>query len=425
MRYEKSEENNTEKRIRLLSLFSGCGGMDLGFEGGFNVLSESFPADSPHIESRVSPFLVRLRRTVFEIVFANDILTPAYRTWIHNFKRFGYTDVIFRQESIVDLVKKHKSGTVIFPDNIGIVIGGFPCQDFSVAGKRKGFDSNKDHMGKKVGEIFSEESRGFLYYWMKEVIDITKPNIFIAENVKGLTNLGDVQRIIEQDFASADNEGYFVFPPQVLHAARYGVPQSRERIFFVGVKKKALKPDILKALERKKIPAYLLPYPLPTHSLDSDIGSLLPVVTLHSVFKHLEEPEESKDPSHRHYSKAKFMGRHCQGQKEISLDSIAPTIRSEHHGNIEYRRLTKEHGGIIRTELDLGLKERRLSPRECALIQTFPRDYEIVIPHDGKKRGYHVSPSSAYRLIGNAVPPLLAYHIAKRIEALWDVYFNE
>ena len=100
------------------------------------------------------------------------------------------------------------------------------------------------------------------------------------------------------------------------------------------------------------------------------------------------------------------------------------TIRAEHHGNIEYRRLSKEHGGILDKELKKGLKERRLTPRECALIQTFPLDYEFVIPREDNKQGYILSPSAAYKIIGNAVPPLLAYHIGKRIENLWNLYFG-
>jgi len=67
------------------------------------------------------------------------------------------------------------------------------------------------------------------------------------------------------------------------------------------------------------------------------------------------------------------------------------------------------------------LGERRLTPRECALIQTFPPDYNFVIPKENGR--FTVSPSSAYKIIGNAVPPLLAYHIAKRLESLWDFYF--
>ena len=137
------------------------------------------------------------------------------------------------------------------------------------------------------------------------------------------------------------------------------------------------------------------------------------------------EPELSKDLSQKYYSKAKYMGSHCQGQTEIKLNGISPTIRSEHHGNIEFRRLSLENGGKIIEELSKGLKERRLTPRECALIQTFPPDFDFVIEKkSGRKGAFLVSPSQAYKIIGNAVPPLLAYNIAKRIEDIWDLYFN-
>lgn len=68
--------------------------------------------------------------------------------------------------------------------------------------------------------------------WMREVISITQPKLFIAENVKGLTNLKDVKEIIEHDFSQASDGGYLVVPAQVLNAQFYGVPQSRERVIF-------------------------------------------------------------------------------------------------------------------------------------------------------------------------------------------------
>jgi DNA (cytosine-5)-methyltransferase 1 len=117
------------------------------------------------------------------------------------------------------------------------------------------------------------------------------------------------------------------------------------------------------------------------------------------------------------------MGKHCQGQSEIKMDSIAPTIRSEHHGNIEFRRLSLEHGGKHFDELDRGMSERRLSVRECARIQTFPDDYQFILPKT--KENIAVSSSDAYKIIGNAVPCVLAYNIAKNLENKWLLYFKE
>ena len=116
------------------------------------------------------------------------------------------------------------------------------------------------------------------------------------------------------------------------------------------------------------------------------------------------------------------MGAHCQGQTEVKLHSVAPTIRSEHHGNIEFRRLSQEHGGRHYKELAAGLKERRLTIRECARIQTFPDDYQFILKKTATDKG--VCASDAYKIIGNAVPCVLAYNIAKNIEAKWNLYFR-
>ena len=413
------------KRLKVLSLFSGCGGMDIGFEGNFIAPFKSVAPHPEWIEERINDEWVRVKPTAFSLSFANDILKEAALTWTMFMKRYGYDSSIYRTESVVDLVKRHRQGERIFPEDIDVVTGGFPCQDFSVSGKRKGFDSARTHDGKlRTEELPSEETRGKLYYWMKEVIDITKPKVFIAENVKGLVNMGQVKDIIQADFSHADGNGYIVLPPQVLHAGNYGVPESRERVIFIGVRRDALKEEIIQALEQEKIAPELSPYPQPTHNCTLNDETLAAPVVLKDILKGLKEPDETLDPSQRFYSKAKYMGTHCQGQKEVSMDNIGPTIRSEHHGNIEYRRLSAEHGGKQLDELRRGLAERRLTPRECALIQTFPPDYEFVIPKDEGMKRFTVSASEAYKVIGNAVPPVLAYHIAMRTQSLWPVYFK-
>jgi DNA (cytosine-5)-methyltransferase 1 len=105
------------------------------------------------------------------------------------------------------------------------------------------------------------------------------------------------------------------------------------------------------------------------------------------------------------------MGK-MQGQSEVLDDRPGPTIRAEHHGNIEFRRLSKQNGGTSSIKL-----ERRLSVRECARIQTFPDDFRFVIP--GK-----LSASDGYRAIGNAVPPLLAWRLADRLDQVWEKLFS-
>ena len=424
MVFHRNEDKDDSNVHRVLSLFSGCGGMDLGFEGHFIASRKSFADNDQRVEKSVSENWVMLKKTNFKDVFANDILPEAEFAWTTYMNRFGYDPSIYHCQSIVDLVKMQKAGANIFPKNIDVVLGGFPCQDFSVAGKRMGFNSQKDDYGKKREEDKpTEESRGKLYFWMKQVIDIVRPKIFIAENVKGLVNLGNVKEIIQKDFASADGNGYIVLNPQILHAGDFGVPESRERVFFIGIRRDALRPEALKALENKVIPDEYNPYPKPTHSCTVKDERLLPIVTTYDVLKDLKEPEETIDPSQSFYSKAKYLSNGSQGQTEIKLNGLGPTIRSEHHGNIEFRRLSAEHGGKHTDELNAGLLERRLTPRECAMIQTFPPDYKFVMK---KKtgRGFSISPSGAYRIIGNAVPPVLAFNIAMRIQSLWNKYFE-
>lgn len=427
IKYDSEIQMNPDKPLKVVSLFSGCGGMDLGFEGDFIVHKDSINeiSNPDFVENFVDENLVKLKSTKFQTVFANDILHEARNAWVNYFKTKGYSSEVYHVESIVDLVKLHKQGIKVFPDNVNIVTGGFPCQDFSLAGKRNGFNSHKDHHGEIIkSEIPSIETRGQLYMWLKEVVEITKPNIFIAENVKGLVNLANVKDIIQKDFSKADGNGYLVLNPMVLHAADYGVPQSRERIIFIGIKKSALNEKAIKELSKPNIIEQYNPYPSPSHSYKSQGANLKIPVKLASIFNGLIEPDLTHDPSQKYYSMAKFMGKHCQGQTEVNLNGIGPTIRAEHHGNIEFRRLSLLNGGKLSDEIkNKKLKERRLTPRECALIQTFPPDYEFVIPSSGRK--FFISPSSAYKLIGNAVPPLLAYHIARRIEKLWNQYFNQ
>jgi len=435
MKLELDKIQLKQAKKNLVSLFSGCGGMDIGFEGGFKIPKALLNRDIHQnwIECE-DAFYIYLQETIFETKFANDINAQAKIAWSNYFKKQKGYDVsdIFKVGSIVDIVKEYKkTKTDIFPSHVEIVTGGFPCQDFSVSGKRKGFNSHRDHHGAIIdSEIPTQESRGKLYMWMKEVIELTLPKIFVAENVKGLANLGEVKEIIQSDFAKIDGEGYLVLSPQILHSGEYGIPQSRERIFFIGFKRSALTKEALAQLSKETIEEQYTPYPTSTHLLQTSLfdchasSKQKSFIPSKEVLADLKEPHETQDVSQKYYSKAKFMGKHCQGQKEIELDKLAPTIRAEHHGNIEYRRLSHENGGSKTNELKKGYSERRLTLRECARIQTFPDDFDFVLPKKSTKNQFHLSPSAGYKLVGNAVPPLLAYHIAKKIESNWNFYFG-
>ena len=148
--YQETQAPPSGKRkLRVLSLFSGCGGMDLGLEGGFIAPRKSFPKDSKSIAKVLDDDWVMLRRTRLETVFANDILPEAATAWKAYMSRYGRGGEIYSTESVVNLVKRHAAGEQVFPADVDIVTGGFPCQDFSLAGKRMGFNSGKSHDGKR------------------------------------------------------------------------------------------------------------------------------------------------------------------------------------------------------------------------------------------------------------------------------------
>lgn len=409
----------------------------MGFEGGFYIpsscLNERIHPDWAD-PIKTTPKEVWLRETGFKTVFANDIKRAAKAAWVPYFSRKKKELPVYRTESIIDLVKQFKmQNENPFPSAIDLITGGFPCQDFSVAGNRKGFNSNKCHENLKISNINEAtlENRGRLYYWMKEVIEIVQPKVFIAENVKGLISLDGAKDIIEKDFRGIGEEGYVV-KARVLKAVEYGVPQTRERVFFMGFLRSALNSKALGELQKDLISEDYDPFPSPTHlggfSEKLNFGGkekdLMPLVSVSKVFKDLKEPEFANgDLSHGSYSKAKWMGSHCQGQIEIDLNKPAPTIRSEHHGNIEFRRLSKANGGKYIDELDNGKIERRLTVRECARLQTFPDDFEFV------RKGaigseFNLSATDGYKVVGNAVPPLLAYHLAQRLKKLWPKLFR-
>lgn len=305
------------KQYTITSLFTGCGGLDLGFHGDFTFLDNYYTGLN------------------FSTVFANDCDTHACLTFRKNFHK----DIICADIKNLDYNMLQKTD---------IVIGGFPCQDFSYAGKRRGL----------------KNERGMLYKSMCDVIKQVTPKVFLAENVKGLLTIdnGDVFNTIIQEF---ENLGYNI-SYQLLKVSDFGVPQKRERVIIIGTRNNILPTFNFDTIKRKQ------------------------ACTVYDAIKDIESYNEGDIVNHT-WSKAKR--NKGQGNSIINKDDLAPTMRAEHHGNIEFH-----YNG-----------NRRLSAREAARIQSFPDEFV-----------FYPSTSSAYRQIGNAVPPVFSWYIARAIQQLLD-----
>lgn len=297
---------------KIASMFSGCGGMDLGFLGGFTFLGK------------------RYVRNPYSIVWANEINPAACRTYRANIGDIIEGDV----NDVLDTI----------PEGIDVIIGGFPCQDISINGKMRGI----------AGE------RSGLYTAIVRAVRERRPRAFVVENVGSLlmkTNEGSFRKIMEDFGALGYNLDFNLYD-----ASRYGVPQTRERVFIVGT--------------RSDMPAFAHPEPLASAP-----------ITAREAIGDLEQLE--RDPAFAHiWSLAKRSGE--QGNRTLVADRPGYTIRAECHGNIQF------HYGL----------PRRISMREAARIQSFPDTFE-----------FPCGLRETERQIGNAVPPVLAWRLARALTA--------
>ncbi|NLV20635.1 MAG: DNA cytosine methyltransferase [Syntrophomonadaceae bacterium] len=301
--------------MRVVSLFSGAGGLDLGFKmAGHNI------------------------------IWANDLYGDAVETYRINLGNHIVCKDIFT----VDANE--------VPD-CDIIIGGFPCQGFSVANTKRNIN----------------DERNQLYKQLMRIINAKQPKFFLAENVKGIFSLakGQVLKMILDDFTSM---GYKV-QTKVLNAADYGVPQLRQRVFIIGIRK-----DL----------NYEFEYPAPMYSEDGSDG-LAKWIGVGEALASLPNPDEPNDLPNHDYSKYKLRFNGYIGHRMIDPQKPAPTVTAR----------GDDKGGVV--VLHHPNNQRRMSCRELATVQSFPIDYVF----SGTR-------SSVYRQIGNAVPPLLALAVAKQ-----------
>lgn len=312
-------------RLRVASLFCGCGGTDIGLLGDFTFLGKYYPSNN------------------MEIVYANDIDDNACRLFEENFG-------IKPDNRDIREVKSEE-----LPD-FDILTGGFPCQSFSIVAQ------NPKRLGIK-------DDRGKLFFEMCRILREKQPMCFIAENVKGImsANKKEAFPLIIEEF---EKSGYTV-THSLLNAANYGVPQKRERVIIVGFRNdigiKFEFPDVPITDEREYIP------------LEKVIDK---VVAEKYFFSERAVQGMMKNRETMNKGRAQDITKPCNTVgshlAKVSLNSTDPVLMVDGR----YRRFT---------------------PREVARIQSFPEQFSLI-----------GTESAQYRALGNAIPPVMFWYVAKK-----------
>ena len=329
----------------VISLFSGCGGLDLGFE-----------------------------QAGFKVAFANDIDKSLDETYELNHK------LKLDNRSIEDLKGKD------LPEADGI-IGGPPCQSWSLAGKMLG----------------AKDKRGMLFFEYVRVIREKQPKFFVAENVPGIVSSAHIEEF-KKLLALFEEAGYAI-SYKVLDARDYGVPQERKRVIIVGYRKdlgmkfEFPRPTYSKqggkSIDGKQMQKYI--------SLKEAIGDLPEAVPAIEKNRHVEGLQFPN----QEYMTGSFSTIYMSRNRLKKWDDCSYTIQA----GGRHAPLHPSSASMCKVSADKWIfagnspKYRRLSVREAARIQTFPDDFIFI----------YKSLADGYKMVGNAVPVKLAYAVAKKI----------
>lgn len=320
MTIDNVNDRESRRKFTVISLFAGAGGLDMGFEN-----------------------------KGFELLWANDIESDACATHA----KWSKANIVLGDINKIDF------NTIPSTD---IIIGGFPCQGFSLAGPRK-----------------LDDKRNSLYKHFVRLVEEKQPYAFVAENVKGILTLGDgaVLEAIIEDFSL---KGYTVFP-NLINASDYGVPQDRFRVILIGIHK-----DL-------GIKTHTFPKPFKNK------------VTLEDALKNIPAPN-AEDICRDPFS-SRYMSRNRK-RKWTEVSYTIPAMSKQvalHPSSPDMKKVGEDHWEFGSEELPT----RRLSWTEAAAIQTFPPDMQFV-----------GNLTSKYRQIGNAVPVKLAEVIAEDLRNLLE-----
>ncbi|WP_031489324.1 DNA cytosine methyltransferase [Ureaplasma canigenitalium] len=321
---------------KIIDLFSGCGGLTYGFF-----------------------------HNGFEIVSTVEHWQPALDTYNLNFKKNEHTKDITDPSVILDIEKQ-------FKNKVDLIIGGFPCQGYSMAGKRN-----------------PDDHRNQLYKYTIDTIDKVKPKLFVLENVKGILSFkeNDGELVIEKIIGNLSMKGYysrFI----LLDASNFGVPQKRERVIFVGssFNNKNKVDRIIERLSKTR----------------------LQVKTVYDAINDLEQIPESIDFNHIFTNHTASM---IEKIKKTPAGRSVMTGYSDAFRRQYYDKpsttVKENHGGVhVHPTLN-----RVMTPRELARLQTFPDNFI-----------FRSTKSNILKQIGNAVPPRLPSYIA---QVIIEVFYND
>lgn len=323
----------------VVSLFSGCGGLDLGFS-----------------------------KAGFRIIWANEFDKDIWETYEKN-----HIHTFLDKRNIKNI------SCAEIPDCIGI-IGGPPCQSWSEAGNQAGIN----------------DERGQLFFDYIQILKAKQPLFFLAENVSGMLHKKHCQAIT--NILTAFNEAGYNTSYKLLNALYYNVPQDRKRVIFIGYRC-----DLHKQFDFNRL-VRTLPIPTLKQAIWDLKDSALPANQNNNT-----NPQMLSVPNHE-YMQGSFSSIYMSRNRVRLWDEPSFTIQAGgRHAPIHPQANRMIHVGKDKWIFDPNSPHpyRRLSVRECARIQTFPDEFIF----------YYKNLSSAYKMIGNAVPVNFAYALAKVIKA--------
>lgn len=298
----------------------------------------------------IGGFRMALQNLGGECVFSSEWDEQAQRTYYANYGEVPFGDIT--KESTKQMI----------PDGFDVLCAGFPCQAFSLAGKRLGF----------------AETRGTLFFDVAEILRRKQPKAIFLENVKGLA-IHDRGRTLKTILNTLDEVGYVVPEPQILNAMHYGVPQHRERIYIVGFRKDlGIKPeDFVYPKKHEEIPCWLdvreeKAVPARYYLSETYVETLRRHRARHEAAGHGFGYKIIDDNGVANAIVCGGMGRECNLVKDFRQTDLTPTTNIKGEINKE---------GI-----------RKMTPREWARLQGYPDTFRIV-----------VADASAYKQFGNSV----------------------